>query len=123
MKKALALAILVLVVSCAKEPSFEIIDTTSVPDELFILEECGVKLKSYIVEDQVDMNIKLPETGTYRVKIVDIDGVTVSQEKLQAEGGNNILQVYVKALPKSSYTVEVYTDTDNFIGRDLFSKN
>ena len=51
------------------------------------------------------MNVKLQYSGTYRIKIKDISGELISQEKINGEEGNNLLKVYVSTLPKSSYTL------------------
>lgn len=122
MKKVLVLLGLLLVVSCFKEDTMEMYSFVEVPENLKIIETSGVRLENYIVEDEVSINIKLPETATYRVKLLDIESKTVSQEKIDGNQGDNILKVYVKSLPNSSYTLQVVDGNGNTMGTDLFSK-
>ena len=68
------------------------------------------------------MNVKLPEDGTYRIKIRDFSNKIVSQEKLTAKKGDNILKVYVNSLNTDSYTIELTDDNHVIIGRDVFGK-
>lgn len=58
------------------------------------------------------MNVKLPYSGQYRVRLKDIKGTLVSQEIITANMGDNLLKVYVSTLPKSSYTITL-VDLDN----------
>ena len=113
--------IFITVVSCVKDDILEPIPYT-VSEELKINEVSGIRLQNYIVEEQVNINIKLPIAGTYRIKLVDISNTTVSQEKIEGAKGDNLLKIYVKALPSSSYTVLVVDENDTLIGKDLFSK-
>ena len=42
------------------------------------------------------MNVKLPEAGTYRIKIRHgLNNELISQERLEVKEGDNILKVYV----------------------------
>ena len=115
MKKLIGL-VLILFFSCQKD-----IDTfTYIPDILEIPEVSGIKLESYIVSDKVQINAKLPKSGRYRIKILDFENKLVSQENLNVNKGDNILNIYVNALPKSSYTVALY-DGDLLIGKEYFT--
>lgn len=114
-------SILILVASCSKEDILEPIPY-QISEELIINEASGIRLQNYNVQEEVNINIKLPETGTYRIKLVDISNTTISQEKVDGVKGDNLLKIYVKALPASSYTVLVTDEKDALIGRDLFSK-
>ena len=115
MKKLIGL-VLILFFSCQKD-----IDTfTYIPDILEIPEVSGIKLESYIVSDKVQINAKLPKSGQYRIKILDFENKLVSQENLNVNKGDNILNIYVNALPKSSYTVALY-DGDLLIGKEYFT--
>ena len=62
----------------------------------------GIKLENTIVSDRVSMNVKLPEFGTYRIKIRHgLNNELISQERLEVKEGDNILKVYVASLEKS----------------------
>lgn len=113
--------LLVLVTSCMKDELYEPVPY-KVTEDLAIDDISGIRLQSYVVEEEVSMNIKLPVTGSYRIKILDITSTTISQEIIEGTTGDNILKLYVKALPVSSYTILVTDMNDNYIGRDLFSK-
>ena len=91
-------------------------DIVEVPESLQIEDVQGLKVESTIVSDEVRMNIKLPYTGTYRVKIRDISKNLVSQEKLDANEGDNILKVYVSSLENNGYTLELTDDNHDIIG-------
>lgn len=115
MKKLIGLLV-ILFFSCQKD----ITTFTYVPENLEIPEVSGIKLENYIVSDKVQVNIKLPRTDQYRVKILDFTDNIVSQETLKGDKGDNILNVYVNALPPSSYTVALY-DGDLLIGKEYFT--
>jgi len=117
MKKVLVLLSLVLLMGCVEDEILSPIDNTvEVPESLVIGDLQGIKVESTIVTDEVKMNIKLPYTGTYRVKIRDIGKELISQEKLQANEGDNILKVYVSSLSNDGYTLELTDDNHNIIG-------
>jgi hypothetical protein len=44
----------------------------------------------------------------------------ISQEKLTAQEGDNILSVYTSSLDKSSFTLELTDVNHNVIGRTVF---
>lgn len=115
MKKLFAL-VLILFFSCQKD----ITTFDYVPESLEIPELSGIKLESYIVSDKVQVNVKLPNSGKYRIKIFDFTNKLVSQEILSGDEGDNILNVYVNALPPSSYTVALYNG-DLLIGKEYFT--
>lgn len=121
MKKYLVLLGLLLVVSCFREDTEEFY-SLYVPKNLEISELFGLKLENYIVEDEVAMNVKLPESSTYRVKILDIENTIISQEKIQGNEGDNILKVYVKSLPHSSFTIVLENEFGDQLGSEIFSK-
>ena len=117
MKKVLVLLSLVLLMGCAKDEILSPIDNTvEVPESLVIDDLQGIKVESTIVSSEVKMNVKLPYTGTYRVKIRDIGKELISQEKLQANEGDNILKVYVSSLSNDGYTLELTNDNHEVIG-------
>lgn len=118
MKKVLVLMCLVLLVSCMKDDDIlsPIDNGVEVPESLVIDDLQGIKVESTIVSSEVKMNVKLPYTGTYRVKIRDIGKELISQEKLQANEGDNILKVYVSSLSNDGYTLELTNDNHEVIG-------
>ena len=120
MKKILALIALTLV-GCSQDPALENLPTQQIDNSLVITETQGLKLESYIVDKQVKINSKLATAGTYKIKIYDFTGDLVSQEKVIGKEGDNILSIYVSALPVSSYTVELQTEDNKIIGRESFS--
>ena len=117
MKKVLLLLSVFLLVGCMDDDIISPINNiTEVPETLQIDAVQGLKVESTIVTDEVRMNIKLPYTGTYRVKIRDIAKNLVSQEKLEANEGDNILKVYVSSLQNDGYTLELTDDAHDIIG-------
>ncbi len=120
MKKLLTLLVLLTLTSCMKDDIMEPVFVSEVPEALLIDELVGIKLESVIVSSEVRMNVKLPNDGTYRVKIRDLDNSLISQEKLTAQEGDNILSVYTSSLDKSSFTLELTDVNHNVIGRTVF---
>jgi len=92
-----------------------------IPDILKVSYPQGIRLEKYIVKDDIRINLKSPERGISRIRIKDIQDRTISQEQLNIIKGNNLLKIYVRALPKDSYTIEAVDETGNLIGRDIFS--
>jgi hypothetical protein len=121
MKKIIIATILVLTtVSCTQD--LEYIDIPKqINNTLTINGAQGLKLESYVVTNQVKINSKLPIDGNYKIKIYDFNGEIVSQEKIEGKEGDNILNIYVSALPISSYSVELQTADNKVIGREYFS--
>ena len=124
MKKLLSILVLFLVLGCAQDEEFIVIDENQeVPEALFIEDLVGVKLASSIVSDRVAMNVKLPSDGVYRVKIRhSMTNELISQERLNGKEGDNILKVYVNTLEKSSYKLELTKENHTVIGVTVFSK-
>ena len=126
MKKILILISLIALTGCMKDEDFIIgpDPVDEVPAALVIDDLVGIKLQSNIVTERVGMNVKLPEAGTYRVKIRHgMNNELISQEKVTGKEGDNILKVYVSALEKSAYKLELTTEDHVVIGRTAFSVN
>jgi len=121
MKKLLLFTLSLLVLSCAKDLDYDVVEYTIVPEKLVIAEDAGLRLASNIVHGNVDINVKLPSAGTYRIRVLDLTNRIVSQDKIQAPKGDNILKVYVSTLPDESYTVELLTNEGDLIGKDVFA--
>jgi len=126
MKKLLLLFSLLILAGCVQDDDFIIgpDPVDEVPSSLVIDDLVGIKLESSIVTERVGMNVKLPEPGTYRVKIRHgMNNELISQEKVTGKEGDNILKVYVSALDKSAYKLELTTENHVVIGRTGFSVN
>ena len=121
MKKLLILTSLFLFTlsSCVKDEILLPIDS-GISEKLKIQDVQGLKLESFIVSEEVKMNVKLLTSGTYRIKIRDFGGELISQEKINANEGDNILKVYVSSLSNDSYTIELTTDNGDIIGKSTF---
>jgi len=121
MKKVIiGLIFLGILVGCARDEYNVYEPNAYVPESLEIVEPVGLKLENTFVSDKVSVNAKLPSDGTYRLKIKDIEGKLVSQEKLSAQEGDNILSIYTTSLEKSSYTVELQTEGGILLGSSVF---
>lgn len=120
MKKLLGVFLLFIVFGCVKDDLVDIYPHSLIPENLKIEEPIGLKLESIFVSDKVSINVKLPQDGTYRLKIRNISNELISQERLTAQKGDNILSIYTKSLSKSSYTVELSKDDHTVLGRTVF---
>lgn len=116
MKKLLTLISLILFLSCAQDEIIITEVSIDVPETLKIKELVGIKTESIIVEEEVRMNVKLPYTGLYRIKLIDIEGTLISQEKIEVKEGDNLLKVYVNTLPKSSYILRLTDNNHEVLG-------
>jgi hypothetical protein len=117
MKKLLVLLSLVILSGCMKDDIIGPMDEISeVPVGLEIYDLMGIKVQSMFVFDEVNINAKLPYDGTYRIKIRDIGNNLVSQEKITASMGDNILKVYVSSLPNDAYTLQLTDENHKVLG-------
>ena len=124
MKKLFIITILILTLSgCVKDDFIEPINLVEVPESLVIADLQGLKLESAIVSSEARINVKLPYTGEYRIKIRDISNELVSQEKIDGNEGDNILKVYVSSLNKDGYVIELTDNNHDVIGRASFVVN
>ena len=124
MKKITAIFLLLLLLGCVREEDLTVPESNiEVPEALIIDELQGIKLENIVVYERVAMNVKLPTDGTYRIKIKHgLNSELISQERIQGKEGDNILKVYVSALEKSSYRLELTKDNHELIGVTVFSK-
>ena len=120
MKKIISVFLMIMLVGCVRDELQDIYPQSFIPENLKIEEPIGLKLESIFVNDKVSINVKLPQDGTYRIKIRNISNELVSQERLTAKEGDNILSIYTKSLSKSSYTVELTKDDHTVLGRTVF---
>lgn len=123
MKKLLGFLTLILFLGCAQDEPFIQEVSLEVPKVLEIKELIGIKTESIIVTEEVRMNVKLPYSGQYRIKIRDIEGTLISQELILANMGNNLLKVYVSTLPKSSYRLELADIDHKVLGAETIVVN
>jgi hypothetical protein len=124
MKKLIAAIIILTTFSlCTSDVFVEEPQVIQPNKELQIQAIEGLKLQDYIVTSDIKINSKLPENGEYRIKIYNFEGRLVNQERIQGVQGDNILTIYVSALPKDSYTVVLQTIDNRTIGSQIFSKN
>lgn len=123
MKKFFTIFTLFLVLSCAQDPLEPITVTIDIPENLKIESLTGIKTESVIVQSEVRMNVKLPYSGVYRIKIKDIKNNLISQEKITAKEGDNLLKVYVNTLPKSSYQLILTDDIHKVLGIETIVVN
>lgn len=117
MKKIFVFLILTTLVGCTHE-MLEPIDLNEgiVPESLVINDISGLKVETTIVSDEVRMNARLPYTGTYRIKVRDISKKLISQERITANEGDNLLKVYVSSLPNDGYTIELTDENNKIMG-------
>jgi hypothetical protein len=121
MKKITTLLALLVLLGCAKdELEFEA-PFAEVPEALQILDPIGLKLESAIVTNKVAINAKFDVDGTYKIKIINIAGRVVSQDKITAVAGDNLLNIYTTALETSSYQVHITDEYNNVLGIESFS--
>ena len=67
------------------------------------------------------MNVRLDQADNVTIKIVNLSGKVVSSETVEAKAGDNILSVYTKALPRSSYELYLYNSKKQQIGKTLIN--
>ena len=124
MKKLFTITILLLTLTgCMKDEIISPIDLVEVPESLQINALQWLKLESTIVSSEARINVKLPYTGEYRIKIRDISSELVSQEKIDGNEGDNLLKVYVSSLDKNGYLIELTDNNHEVIGRTSFVVN
>jgi len=121
MKKLLTLLSLFVVLGCTKDEFEDFNYIEEVPEALQIVDPIGLKLESAIVTNKVAINAKFDVEGNYRIKIINIAGKVVSQDKVFASAGDNLLNIYTTALDKSSYQVHIVDQFNNVLGIESFT--
>jgi hypothetical protein len=94
--------------------------TSSIPAELN-LNTVGIKLASNFATTEVKMNVRIETDDKVTIKIVDLSGRVVSSESIDVKAGDNILSVYTKALPRSSYEIHLFNSKNQKIGKTLIN--
>lgn len=85
------------------------------------LSNTAIRLESSFIFNQADYTVRLDKAQTITIKIVDIAGKVVSSEKVSAKEGDNILTLYTKALPKSSYQLKLYNESNEEISKTIIN--
>ena len=93
---------------------------SSIPVELG-LNTVGIKLASNFATNEVKMNVRIETQDKVTIKIVDLSGKVVSSESIDVKAGDNILSVYTKALPRSSYEIHLFNSKNQQIGKTLIN--
>ena len=120
MKRLPIIILIFTVIFACSQMDEPITPTNSIPLELS-LNSVGIRLESNFVTNEAKMNVKLSEADKITIKIVDLSGKVVSSENIEAKAGDNILTVYTKALPRSSYELQLFNSKNQQIGRTLIN--
>jgi hypothetical protein len=120
MKRLPIIILIFTVIFACSQMDDPITPTNSIPLELS-LNSVGIKLESNFVTNEAKMNVKLSEADKITIKIVDLSGKVVSSENIYAKAGDNILTVYTKALPRSSYELQLFNSKNQQLGRTLIN--
>jgi hypothetical protein len=120
MKRLPIIILIFVVIFACSQMDDPITPTNSIPLELS-LNSVGIRLESNFVTNEAKMNVKLSEADKITIKIVDLSGKVVSSENIEAKAGDNILTVYTKALPRSSYELQLFNSKNQQIGRTLIN--
>ena len=120
MKRLPIIILIFTVIFACSQMDEPIIATNSIPLELS-LNSVGIRLESNFVTNEAKMNVKLSEADKITIKIVDLSGKVVSSENIDAKAGDNILTVYTKALPRSSYELQLFNSKNQQLGRTLIN--
>jgi hypothetical protein len=120
MKRLPIIILIFTVIFACSQMDDPITPTNSIPLEL-TLNSVGIRLESNFVTNEAKMNVKLSEADKITIKIVDLSGKVVSSENIDAKAGDNILTVYTKALPRSSYELQLFNSKNQQLGRTLIN--
>lgn len=121
MKKLIIIIILFTITFSCSEIENEInAPNSSIPVELG-LNTVGIKLASNFATNEVKMNVRIETQDKVTIKIVDLSGKVVSSESIDVKSGDNILSVYTKALPRSSYEIHLFNSKNQQIGKTLIN--
>lgn len=120
MKKLIIPILFLLTFSCSEMDEPIIAPKSTVPMELS-LNTVGIRLASNFITTEAKMNVRLEAADKVTIKIIDLSGKTVSSESVDAVAGDNVLSVYTKALPRSSYELKLYNSNNQEIGKTLIN--
>ena len=120
MKKLIIPILFLLTFSCSEMDEPIIAPKSTVPMELS-LNTVGIRLASNFITTEAKMNVRLEAADKVTIKIIDLSGKTVSSESVDAVAGDNVLSVYTKALPRSSYELHLYNSSNQQIGKTLIN--
>ena len=119
-KSFVAVTILGLFFACSEVDDPVVAAKSSVPMEIS-LNSVGIRLQSNFITNEAKMNVRLDASDKVTIKIVDISGKVVSSETVEAKQGDNVLSVYTKALPRSSYELLLYNSNNKQIGKTIIN--
>ncbi len=120
MKKLIIPILFILTFSCSELDEPIIAPKSTVPMELS-LNTVGIRLASNFITTEAKMNVRLEAADKVTIKIIDLSGKTVSSESVDGVAGDNVLTVYTKALPRSSYELKLYNSNNQEIGKTLIN--
>ena len=122
MKKIIGIIFVLLVLfACSNIEESTVEPKSSVPLELGISGSNGIKLESNFATTEVKINVKLQSEDVVNIKMVDLSGRVVSSGELKGKQGDNVFSIYTKALPRSSYEIQLYNSNNQQIGRTLIN--
>jgi hypothetical protein len=122
MKKKIVIIFIFLVLFACSNTEENIIEPKSLIQlELGISGSNGIKLESNFATTEVKINVKLASDEVVNIKMIDLLGRVVSSGELKGNKGDNVFSIYTKALPRSSYEIQVYNSNNQQIGRTLIN--
>ena len=86
-----------------------------------LIKSAKIKLFTIGPVQMYESTLKIRSTQLPYFRTTDFSNTIISQEIITGKEGDNILNIYVKSLPVSSYTVELYTKNNIFVWRQNFS--
>jgi hypothetical protein len=122
MKKIIGLLIMIFAVTSCTTEDLLVPAPTEVTEKLQIVGNVGIKVETPFVKQEVAMNVKAVNAGTYLVKILNIANKSVSKEEVTLKAGNNLLKIYTNALPSSAYRIGLFDLEGNLLGIADFNK-
>ena len=122
MKKVIGFLMVALTVIGCNSEDMLVPAPTEVTEKLQITGNVGIKVETPFVKEEVAMNVKTENAGTYVVKILNIANKSVSKEEVTIKAGNNLLKIYTNALPSSAYRIGLFDLNGNLLGITDFNK-
>lgn len=112
MKQIIYLLALILFIGCTKDL---VVKEPYVNSKVDIFE-----VPNTVVNDADEIIVNFDSEGTYRLSLIDeFTNITYTNEKYNAEGGSNLLNIYTKALPKGSYKFLIKDNQNNIIKQTI----
>lgn len=121
MKKYLPIILLFIIINGCEIDDFKY-EKPNIGKELTIDSIVGIKLETPFVEDIIKMNLKTKTSDKYYIYIVDITDKVISKSEVTVRQGDNILNLYSRALPVASYRIKVENKNGELIAVTDFNK-